>query len=137
MGLVRKIAFAALVLAAAAAHAAPTRDWTVIALPTLTEYGGTARGINNRGDVVGTSQVAPNYPHPVIWSNGTVTDLMPENPAQGVANAINDKGQVAYQHRIVATIWKDGVTTTTSAAGEPGDINKFGGMVGYYYPSGA
>jgi probable HAF family extracellular repeat protein len=137
MRFVQKMACAALVLAAAAAYAAPKREWTVVALPTLTEYGGTARDINNRGDIVGTSQVAPNYPHPVIWSNGTVTDLMPQNPAQGVANAVNDKGDVAYQQRIVASIWNDGKVTTTFAAGEPADINKFGGMVGYYYPSGA
>jgi uncharacterized membrane protein len=136
MKLAHKMACAALVLAAAAtAHAAPTRTWTVTALP-ISEYGGGARGVNNRGDVVGTYEVAQYYPHPAIWSNGAVTDILADNPTYGVANAVNDSGAVAATQRSGIIMWKDGVITPLNIAGEPMDINKFGAIVGYYYPCG-
>jgi probable HAF family extracellular repeat protein len=130
------MACAAAVLACAAAAHAAKPHWSVTVLPNLTDNGGWARGINNRGDIVGTSGVAQYYPHPVIWSNGTVTDILEGNPANGVANAINDHGAVAATQRSGVIMWKDGVITPLGIAGEPQDINKSGGVVGYYYPSG-
>jgi probable HAF family extracellular repeat protein len=137
MKFAHKVACAALVLAAAAtAHAASTRNWTIVVLPTLTEYGGSARAVNNRGEVVGTSSVNPTEPHPVIWANGVVTDLLPGNPAIGVANDVNDQGVVAATDGASVIVWKDGRATSLGIAGEPHDINKSGGVVGSYYPSG-
>ena len=136
MNFAHKMACAALVLAAAAAaHAAPTRTWTVTALP-VSPYGGDARGVNNRGDVVGTNDVAQYYPHPALWSNGAVTDILAGNPTYGVANAVNDQGVVAATERSGVITWKDGVTTSLGIAGEPMDINKSGAVVGFYYPWG-
>ncbi len=132
----RQCALALAMVSAATAHAAPTRTWTVVVLPTLTANGGSARAVNNRGDVAGTSHVALNYPHPVAWSNGAVTDLLAGNPAYGVANAINDQGAIAGTERSGVIVWKDGVATSLGIAGEPQDINKSGGVVGYYYPYG-
>ena len=137
MRLIRQLACAALVLASAlSADAAPSRTWTVIALPTLGPYGGGARGINNRGDVVGTSGVAEYYPHPVLWNHGAAKDLLAGHPAYGVANAINDQGAVAATEGSGVIVVKDGVITPLNIAGEPLDINKSGAVVGYYYPSG-
>src|ERR1043165_3028033 len=109
MNLPHKMACAALVLAAAAtAHAAPTRTWTVTALPH-TQFGGDARAVNNRGDVAGVNEVAQYYPHPAFWSNGTAVDILEGNPTYGVANAINDAGAVAATQRSGVITWKDGV----------------------------
>ena len=135
-------AFACLLATASLAHAAPrgdtrpSRGWTVTELPTLTEFGGQARGINNRGDIVGTTAVAEHYSHPVIWRNGAVTDILAGNPAYGVANAVNDSGVVAATERSGVITWKSGATTSLGIAGEPLDINKSGAVVGFYYPCG-
>ncbi|HET6263623.1 MAG TPA: hypothetical protein VFD95_02115, partial [Usitatibacter sp.] len=137
MTFVQKMACAAVVLAsAAAAHATPSGGWTLRVLPTLTENGGSARGVNNRGDIAGTSHVAENYPHPAMWTNGVVSDLLQGNPATGVANAINDRGMIAGTQRSGVMVWDNGAATSLGIAGEPQDITKSGGVVGYYYPSG-
>lgn len=132
---------ALLCIAAAVSHAAPSahaaaKQWTVTQLPDLGPWGGSARSVNNRGDVVGTSQVAENYPHPALWSNGTVTDLLADNPTYGLANAINDRGAIAGRQRSGVIIWQDGQAFSLGIAGEPQDINKAGDVVGFYYPSG-
>ena len=132
----RHFAVALMVLLAGAVHAAPTRTWTVVVLPPLAEHGSGARGVNNRGDVVGTSGVAQYHPHPVLWNHGTVTDLLAGNPAFGVANAINDQGVVAGTEGSRVVVWKDGIATPLYLAGEPMDINKSGAVVGFYYPWG-
>jgi probable HAF family extracellular repeat protein len=92
--------------------------------------------VNNRGDIAGTSHPAENFPHPVRWSNGVITDLLAGNPATGVANAINDKGMIAGTQGSGVMVWDNGAATSLGIAGEPQDINKSGGVVGYYYPSG-
>ena len=132
-------AWAAALLAAAfalPAEAAPSKQWTVTRLPDLAAYGGSARAINNRGEIVGTSHPLEHYPRPVIWDNGVVTDILGDNPTYGVANAINDKGMVAATQRSGVIVWKDGVTTPLNIAGEPADINRAGDVVGLYYPWG-
>jgi probable HAF family extracellular repeat protein len=117
------------------AEAAP-KQWTVTQLPDLGTYGGSARSINNRGQVVGTSEVAQYYPHPVMWDNGVVTDLLAGDSRYGVANAINDAGVVAGTAGSGVMLWQDGVASSLGIAGEPADINKSGAVVGYYYPCG-
>jgi probable HAF family extracellular repeat protein len=131
------MACAALVLAAAAAaHAAPKRTWEVVVLPMPTEFGGTARAINNRGDVAGTIHVETTRPHGAFWSNGVMTDLSAGSPTFGVANEVNDHGVVFAMEGAALFLWKDGVRTPLGIVGEPLGINKSGGAVGYYYPSG-
>src|SRR5436853_6654357 len=133
MSFAQRIACAALAIAAAAAaHAAPTPAWSLVVLPTLTENGGSARAVNNRGDIVGTSNVAPNYSHPVLWSGGAITDLLAGNPTYGVAEAINDQGAVVMQQRSGIVVWRDGATTSLGIAGFPSEINKSGGVAGTY-----
>jgi probable HAF family extracellular repeat protein len=74
-------------------------------LPTLGGNNGQASGINNRGEVVGFAENSTPDPtcvppqvlrvEPVIWDKGEVQELptFPGDP-DGVANAINDAGQV-------------------------------------------
>ena len=131
----RHLSVALTVLVAGAANAAPTRSWTVVPLPS-TEFGGSARAVNNRGDVVGTGEVSQYRPHPFLWRNGTATDLIAGDPLHGVANAINDQGMVAATRGKAVIAWKDGVETPLHIAGEPSDINKSGAIVGGYYPWG-
>lgn len=80
----------------------------VSALPTFTGAVGTpysdALGINNSGQIVGYSLTAAGVADPVLWQNGTITDLgtLPGAlvpPAaygvrSGVARAIDDSGQI-------------------------------------------
>ena len=66
---------------------------------------GFALGINNRGQVVGSSGSCANTvvtavglfvgPHAVLWENGSVTDLGTLGGTLGKAGAINDRGEVA------------------------------------------
>ena len=60
--------------------------------------------INNRGEVVGVSLVAPEpptgYPRPFLWTNGEMLDLTTLVPANSPlellpANSINDRGEIS------------------------------------------
>lgn len=130
----RLLAGALLFAATLTAQAAP-RQWTVTELPGL-GHATWARAINNRGEIAGTVGVAPLRPHPAYWNGGAVVDLVAGSPGWGVANAINDQGEVAFTHEGAVGIWKDGVATYLGITGEPAGINKSGAMVGYFYPSG-
>src|SRR5688572_8973281 len=112
---------AAIVLATTilGAQAAP-RQWTVTQLPDVGAWGSWARGVNNRGEVAGTTSFADTRPHPAAWSrDGTGTDLAAGNPATGVANAINDDGTIAGNLDHQVHTWKDGVATPLPLVGEP------------------
>src|SRR5882672_10025676 len=70
---------------------------TMSALPDLSSYGGgygSASGINNLHQAVGSSDNASGSSHAVLWSNGTVTDLGTLGGSQSAGYAINDAGQV-------------------------------------------
>jgi probable HAF family extracellular repeat protein len=66
---------------------------------------GFALGINNRGQVVGSSGTCDNTivtavglfvgPHAVLWDNGSVESLGTLGGSMGKAGAINDRGEVA------------------------------------------
>ena len=132
----RVLGVALVALAALSADAAP-RQWTVTQLPDVGAWGSWARGINNRGEVAGTTSVLDTQPHPAAWSReGVGTDLAAGSPAQGVANTINDEGTIAGNLASQVYTWKDGVATPLPIVGEPLDINKSGAVVGYFYPSG-
>jgi probable HAF family extracellular repeat protein len=77
-------------------------------------------GLNNRGDVVGESNLAGDKSaHPFLWHQGKLVDLHTNtiggNPL--TADAINDRveiaGAAAFPHRPSdAYVWKNGVATT-------------------------
>jgi probable HAF family extracellular repeat protein len=66
-------------------------------LGTLGGTIGSPSGFNNRGDVVGGSNLAGDvYSHPFFWSKKTkMTDLGTLGGNTGVVNWINDKGDIA------------------------------------------
>ncbi len=72
-----------------------------------------AHGINNRGQIVGDSDVSVSSDeyHAVIWDNGEIQDLgMLPGDANSYAKSINDRGQILGasedpQGNMRAVIW--------------------------------
>jgi probable HAF family extracellular repeat protein len=121
----------------------------MIDLGTLGGTSGCAIYINNRGQVVGFSDVAgdqgcPNacLPHPFLWERGEgMKDLGTLGGDFGFANWISDSGEVAGtastqdDQAVHAFLWKNGVKTDLGTL--PGDVcsssqavNSKGQMVG-------
>jgi probable HAF family extracellular repeat protein len=114
-------------------------------LPTL---GGpsnnVARGINNRGQVVGTSTDRNRIAHAVLWDKGTIVDLGTLGNTYAWANAINERGQVVglsglpnqppYNQVAHAVLWQNGMIRDLGALGsgssEAFAINDHGQVVG-------
>ena len=113
----------------------------------LGTLGGTfsrATSINNRGQVVGVSDVATNVQHAVqhafLWRAGAMTDLGTLGGDSSEAVAINDRGQVVgtsdtasgAQH---AFLWENGsmidLGTLGGVSSEAVAINELGQVVGW------
>lgn len=92
------------------------KDGAVTDLGTLGGTLGLAKGINDRGQVVGESSTAIEEQHAFLWSDGTMTDLGTLGGDYSVANQINRHGQVVGVSRIASGelhgfLWEDGVMT--------------------------
>jgi probable HAF family extracellular repeat protein len=121
--------------AAAPATAAPGEaSYRVTDLGTLPGLPGSAAfGVNNNGDVVGTSGARP-----VLWRNGRIIDLLGSAGGYGVALDINERGDVVgylFRGTYSAFLWRDG--RMVELPGLPGDrtvtaeaINDRGQIVG-------
>ena len=121
-----------------------TKDRGMIDLGTLGGTIGAANALNNRGQVIGSSNLAGDQtpPHPFLWDDGKLIDLFTEtvgaNPV--TANAMNDAGEIVGQALFSnefhhAYLWRDGVATDLGTL--PGDssseafaINARGQVVG-------
>ena len=99
----------------------------------------SAFGLNEAGQVVGHSALTtpPTGAHAVLWSNGAITDLTPDVPANqsAAATAINESGQVAGNiYYATAFLWQNGARTSLGHLGGGGssasDINDTGVVVG-------
>jgi probable HAF family extracellular repeat protein len=110
-------------------------------LPTLAaDPDGVALAINDNGQVAGFSASCTDG-HALLWQNGTATDLGSLGGTFGVANAINNKGQVVGNSNLLgdttshAFLWENGIMTDLGTL--PGDfgsvalgINNKGQVVG-------
>lgn len=95
----------------------------------------SAVGINDRGQVVGTSRTSDGRLHAFLWLDGVMIDLVPDHETSR-SIAINDRGQVlgAYSGGSGAFLWEDGVMvdlgTLGGATTEPRALNDRGQVVG-------
>ena len=128
----------ALVLAGApAAVAGPPRPatWTAVELGTLGGARTTPTAVNDRGQVVGRSQVADGRWHAFLWDDGVMTDLTPD-AQDGTATDISNRGHVSgyVQPAPVedsdAYLWRDGTTTVLAEIGYGIVVNERGQVGG-------
>ena len=96
----------------------------------------SASGINDAGQVVGTSYSSDGRPRAFLWSDGVMIDLgaLPGHIQAG-ANDINDRGQVVGRSVDAdwtphAFLWSDGVMTDLGANWTTHGINDAGQVVG-------
>ena len=90
----------------------------MIDLGTLGGTYSSARGINERGQVVGSNTIGSGESRAFLWQNGVLTDLGTlGGPSIGsTANAINNQGQVVGASgtstgELHAFLWQDGIMT--------------------------
>jgi probable HAF family extracellular repeat protein len=92
---------------------------TMIDLGTLGGTFGLAGQLNNRGDVIGTSNLAGDQEsHPFLWHNGKLVDLFTTTIGGSpiTANQLNESGEIvggaAFPNRpFDAYLWRNGVAT--------------------------
>jgi probable HAF family extracellular repeat protein len=102
----------------------PTQDpflWeqgTMLDIGTLGGTFGSPYALDNRGQVVGTSNLAGDLTeHPFRWDGRSLLDLGTLGGSFGIAEGINDAGEVVggatneNDQALLAFLWKDGVMT--------------------------
>jgi probable HAF family extracellular repeat protein len=117
------------------------KEQGMIDLGTLGGTSGCAIYLNNRGQVVGYSNMAGDLAtHPFLWERGEIEDLGTFRGPFGFANWISEAGEVAgtADHeggQPHAYLWKNGIMTDVGTL--PGDscsqsqaVNSKGQMVG-------
>lgn len=136
--MLKRIAIAALCLAAALAQAAQSR-WTIVELPPSFNpaFGPVAAiALNDAGQVTGWSYSGQNVPvhHAFIWDNGVMTDTgVVPGSTESTAWGINSKGTLAgTDNRGHAAIYQGGAWTLLGIDGIANDINDHDTIVGGY-----
>jgi probable HAF family extracellular repeat protein len=109
----------------------PTQDsflWKDGRMIDLGSLGGTcttANALNNRGQIVGDSNLAGDLTsHPFLWDGEKMIDLGTFGGSFGQANWVNEAGEVvgfAFNHgdqALLAFLWKDGFLTNLRTVGD-------------------
>lgn len=130
---------AALVLCVPALSLAdrPSR-WTVVELTADVPAGGMARGVDNRGDVIGQTFTGSGFSivsHAFVWQNGVRTAL--PGGTSSIAWAVNQNGTIAGSIDGIASMWKDGEPVSLQVVGQARAINDGGDIVGQYWTGGS
>lgn len=113
--------------------------WSVVELTPDSSYGGTARGVNSRGDVIGqvfALEGSRYVSHAYLWQGGVRTDIGATAGHETIPWALNDKGTIVGYADGFAYRWQDGNATSLHFAGEATGINRSGTIIGRYWTSG-
>lgn len=87
-------------------HPAHALNWKITDLGSLNGGETHVTAINNSGDVVGWSRIAPGQQHAFLYHAGQMLDLGPQDTFYSTAEAINNAGLVAgskYQNAMETT----------------------------------
>jgi probable HAF family extracellular repeat protein len=126
-------ALAVVLATGSGAGGAVSTEYRLVDLGTLGGQSSYAMAINDRGDVVGSSQTADGSYHGFLWRNGRMTDLGTVRPTD-----INNKGQIVgtvdTDQGLQAVLWSRGKITDLGTLGSefdwPTAINGRGQIVG-------
>ncbi len=118
------------------------KNGRMISLGTLGGHTGRVNWLNDRGEVVGQSDLAGDRTyHAFLWNGQRMIDLTP-GAAKGAANWINDRGDVtgwtcaSVSSPCTAFLWRDGKLTALPTVGtgvswaDPNGINDLDQVVG-------
>lgn len=97
-------------------HAVLYRKGNIIELGKLGGRGSTARKINDKGQIVGTSDVGGRQQilddevnqHAFLWQDGVMTDLGTLSGKYSGANDINEAGQIVGESDGIPVLWSAG-----------------------------
>jgi probable HAF family extracellular repeat protein len=119
---------------------------TMIDLGTLGGTLGSAQCANDRGQVIGQSDLTGDFAfHPFIWQHGILTDLGTLGGDNGTAVWINNAGEVVGEADLPgslvhhAFLWRNGVMKDLGTLGDDSHasaINSKGQVVGNFFISG-
>jgi probable HAF family extracellular repeat protein len=115
-------------------HHSSATDFTVIDLGDYNGATWAAWGINNAGQVIGSSPLN-TLQRAYLWQDGTIIDLGTLGGSQSSAHAINEAGQVVgittkADGGLAAFLWEEGVGMRDLGVGEAFAINDAGQVVG-------